>query len=349
MKTMGFFFGVIALVLVALGAPQAEAACVKTPGYFGTQCFTLYAGQDINAGTVCVNVTNNSLNVTYTTTGGWELTEAHLWAGRSAAQIPQNKAGNPVPGQFPYNSGNITGQTTYTVSIPLDNLALQFACPTVDATYYLVAHAAVRKPLADGSYQAETGWSEGGRITSKGSWATYSTFTLTCDCSGDVLIEYQTKCETAFAYLPGNSACFLDLGDTFVTDRWGWTNGPLAAGSYTIPLWAGAGQCDTGKGTLVGAVSISYDASGTAKVVFDTNSTDWVMNQAQLYVGNDILPMYSPGKPGSLPEYTVAPGQFPNQQTLSGAKSSSFTITGLSGDVYLVGHADVCHQVPVQP
>ncbi len=347
MKKLGFIFGLIALALVGLSAPQVDAACVKTADYSGIQCFTLYAGQTINAGTVCINVDGTNLKVTYNTTGGWELTEAHLWVGGSVAQIPQNKAGNPVPGQFPCNSGNITGQTTYTVSIPLDSLALQFVCPTADKTFYLAAHAAVRKLLADGSYQTETGWSEGGRITSKGNWATYSTFTLTCDCGGGPPIEYETKCETAFAYLPGNSTCFLDLGDVFVTERWGWTNGPLAPGSYTMQLWAGAAQCDTSKGTLVGTLFLAYDGA-TAKVTFDTSSTDWFMKQSQLYVGSDILPTYTPGKPGSLPEYTVAPGQFPYQQTLADATTSSYTIPGLSGNVYLVGHGDVCHQVPVQ-
>lgn len=67
--------------------------------------------------------------------------------------------------------------------------------------------------------------------------------------------------ETAFAYGGEQLAtCFLDLD--FNSDsksdfnRWGWTNGPLAAGSYSFDIYAGAGQCDLTKGTLVGTLNV---------------------------------------------------------------------------------------------
>jgi len=40
-------------------------------------------------------------------------------------------------------------------------------------------------------------------------------------------------------------------------------------------------------------------------------------------------------------DYTVAPGQYPAQHDLTMATTDSYTITGLSGSVYLVAHAVV--------
>mgnify|MGYP000529442543 CR=1 FL=1 len=54
-----------------------------------TQCTTLFAGQTIDAGSVCVSVDSDNLVVSYATTGGWQLTEAHLWVGDDLANMPR--------------------------------------------------------------------------------------------------------------------------------------------------------------------------------------------------------------------------------------------------------------------
>lgn len=154
--------------------------------------------------------------------------------------------------------------------------------------------------------------------------------------SGDILIKSAKNCfpftlnftpncgtqgtgtETAYAFGGSNATCFRDLGFS----RWGWTNGAYSEGDYTLDLYAGAGLCDLSKGTLVGTVTLSYH-SGTAIVNYNVNAP-YTLVDTHLYVGNTNL-------------YTgaVAPGLSPYQG------GSSFTITGLSGSIYMIAHAVV--------
>ena len=182
--------------------------------------------------------------------------------------------------------------------------------------------------------QTETGWSEGSDITSKGSWATFSTFALSCYAEQQPKQEGVAQCETAFArYEPANTS-FLDLG----FQRWGWTNGPVGPGYYTMDLYAGAGQSDISKGTLVGTLTVGYDGV-LANVTYNTTG-GWWMNETQLYVGNNRLPLFKQGK--NLVE-TVAPGQYPFLHgTVDGATEDGYTVSA-GGDVYVVAHAVTCH------
>jgi hypothetical protein len=319
---------ILALAAALMMAPAGAQCVVDTDGLEdGMLSVPLLAGQTIPAGTVDVSLADGKLVVTYTTSGGWELTEAHLWVGANLADLPQTRKGNPIPGQFPYKSGDITGATTWTFEVPL--AALSFECPRENAAFFVAAHAALRKVRADGSYQTETGWGDGERIVDKGNWATVFQVTLSCDCD-DPGPQYGS--ETAFAYSPVYGTCFLNL-TIIEANRWGWTIGPLAAGSYEFPIYAAAGQCDLSKGTLVGSLLVTYNGS-TANVTF-VMDPPYSMNVAHLYVGSEILPR----DPGG--DYTVAPGQYPkNSGDITGADSYSFEVTGLSGPIYVVAHTE---------
>src|SRR5262249_22599819 len=96
-------------------------------------------------------------------------------------------------------------------------------------------------------------------------------------------------------------------------------------------LWAGAGQCDTSKGTLVGHVVIVYSGS-TVTVTYNMIAPN-VITEAHAYVGNAILP-----KKNGV--FTVAPGQYPKGATFSpGVSTTTFTFTGVSGTIFVVAHA----------
>jgi len=324
----------------------AHAECVKTEDGTGVHTEILYAGQTIEAGTVTMEVVGSDLTITYDTYGGWELQETHVWVGSDLADMPQTRQGNPKIGNFPYQSGDITGATSYSVSIPL--LQLGFACPSGDIEYFVAAHAAVQLVDANGAViQTETGWSDGDRYVERGMWGTYSTITLTCDC-GTTEPPVAGQCETAFAYSGGTNAIDGDITNSFLDidedgdgagdfNRWGWSNGAVSAGTYTWDIYAGAGQSDITKGTLVGALTVDYDGS-TATVWFDmTDGSPYYMDENHLYVGNEILARDVNG------DYTVAPGQYPTiHDELNGATSDSYIIEGLSGAIYVVAHATVC-------
>lgn len=138
-------------------------------------------------------------------------------------------------------------------------------------------------------------------------------------------------CGTAYAYHADYATCFLDLGFS----SWGWTNGPLTAGYYEFQLWASAAGCDTSKGRLVGWLAVDYDGS-TAVVTYNMYEGNW-MTATQLYVGSERLPRDRKGKE------TVSPGQYPyKHDALDSVMTDSYTVAGLSGDIYIVAHAVTC-------
>ena len=286
----------------------------------GTQCKTLYAGQTIDAGSVCVSVEGQDLVVAYNTTGGWELTQAHLWVGDDLATMPQTKTGNPQIGRFPYASGDITGATSYTFHIPLSSLSAD--ADLCNHTFAVAAHAALRKANGDGGYETQTGWGDGTQINDRGSWATYFTYTISCE-GPPPPPPPAGQCDTAFAF---GSKTFIELGLT--QSRWGWQLGPLAPGSYTSPIYAGAAQNDISKGQLVGQLSIVYD--GATVTVSYQLSGGYTLDATHLYVGTSNVG-------------TISPGQFGNTHDLDAATSDSFSVGGFAGQpVYVVAHAVSC-------
>ncbi len=306
-------------------------------GVPGEYCTTLFAGQTIEAGTVCAEIIDNGdteeLCLTYTTTDGWELIEAHTWVGEDLADMPQTRKGNPVVGNFPYNSGDISGQTTYTVCVDLNQFGNEGgAVDLCGMMLYAAAHAALGKDTdGDGVYdQTETGWGDGDRMVDRGNWATYFTVELACDYN----TSGEETGETAFAFGCDDATCFLDFTDEDGTgfNRWGWFNGPLAAGTYYMDIYAGAGQCDLTKGTLVGLLTVVYDGA-TAVVTYETCGS-YYMDEAHLYVGNEPLARDVNG------EYTVAPGQYPYIDDDIATNSYTFTVPA-TGDIYVVAHAVV--------
>ena len=280
-----------------------------------------------------------NLYVTYTAVDPWWLSETHLHVADSEAGIPQNRKGNPVPGNFQYSrtSEPVLREDTYT--IPKADLSLDD-----NNSVTVAAHAVVVQLDASGNVIAsETGWADGPRFVDRGSWATYFQYQWQqCNTGGG----NGEGTETAFAFGDDPyAACFIgaDFEGDGVDDgfnRWGWSNGTLSAGTYTFEIYAGAGQCDRSKGTLVGTLSIDYDGS-TATVTFDMTETDattgvpYNLVETHLYVGSKPLAIDGNGN------YTVAPGQYPTiHDELANVSSDSYTVT-VSGDIYVVAHATV--------
>lgn len=143
--------------------------------------------------------------------------------------------------------------------------------------------------------------------------------------------------ETAYAFYDvAGTECFLNLPQ-LNANRWGWTNrfDASISGTYTLPIYAGAAQCDVSKGALVGELLVEIADSKVKKVTYVMYGSH-VLYEAHLYIGEDILPMDN----GS---YTVAPGQY----TYKGEgldELSSFEFPDdilLNGEFYLIAHCVV--------
>ena len=312
------------------GFDAAALAFADGDGQVGQYTAILYAGQTIEAGAVTVTADDDDLIFTYSTIDGWELTEVHLALGTSYSDIPQNRQGNPMIGHFPYKESFSEGVTEVEIRVSLEDFGGEEAL--YGQRLYIAAHAVVQKELADGSIQKETGWGAGERMTSRGSWATFFSFVLVQADEDDGVV---LGSETAFAY-GGEYAIVFDDVEGFSSPRWGWTNGPLTAGSYTFAIYAGAGQSDITRGTLVGELLVDYDGS-TAEITYSMFS-GFFLAETHLHVGPEPLARNNG-------EYTVAPGQYSyKNEGLDNAGSDSYVVSGLNGEIYVVAHAVVLGQ-----
>jgi len=121
--------------------------------------------------------------------------------------------------------------------------------------------------------------------------------------------------------------CFSEFG----FNEWGWTNGALPeADGFTskYELFTRAIGCEIANATKVGEMFVThFGGTSTAKI---TLASGYTMSESRLYMGNDVLP-----KAGG--NYTVDPADLPLVHSLSSAVTDTFTVTGLTGSIYIIG------------
>lgn len=349
------------------GLPLLGGGCgseeVEDAGAFGHErlveisdevtCVPLLAGKDIDAGTVCSSIDNTVdtaatcgagstgvMNVTYQTTGGWQLVRARMAVGTGLEEIPTNRKGKARLHEFPYDSGSITGATTHTFAVPLCQLGLDGALDACDPVLaHLSNEAELRKPTGKpGKFQQKKAWGDGELLGRRWRHGKYYTMGLEC-VSDDPPPPPLEGCETAFAHGPA-ATCFLgaDLDGDGVDDgfaNWGWTNGPIAPGTSTSwPVYAAAGGCDPSRGEIVGNLGVTYTGE-SAVLTFERVGTV-LLDEEQIHIGSEALPRDAAG------ELSINLSDFDVVADHAGATTSAHTVTGLSGDIYVSYHAIAC-------
>ena len=283
-------FTILLLVAIAcLFCSQATAQTVEVVD--GEYCTDLIAGQNIDIGDVCVTADNEFITVVYQIDlADWWFRETHLWVGDDLADMPATSNGSPKIGNFPYGDSDLDTKG-WAVQIPLASLGLTVEQICLeDQALLFAAHAAVVKVVDGAEVQGETAWGEGPQINEGGSWAMYSGFTLTCNDGPD---GPGGDCETAWAF--GDYTFSRYLG----TSRWGWFTSIAVDGGkwHVFPIYAGAGQNDIGKGTLVGYLEIQYckyDSHGLIAVA--TMFPEYEMIEAHFQASHDKPTTAAPGQ-----------------------------------------------------
>lgn len=164
--------GILLAVVIAVGLPTLALAddypCA-------TDEAVLYAGQDLEVGTVSVVEDAGDLVVTYRLNDnaiaeGWLIMETHLAVEGSLSAIPQTKKSNPIPGHFENGDCFDVGVTEASYSFSLDTFE------DFDALF-IAAHAVVERQEGE-TVISETAWADGCRFTERGNWATYFIYIL---------------------------------------------------------------------------------------------------------------------------------------------------------------------------
>lgn len=138
----------------------------------GEMVHTLWAGKNINIGTVTYGLDENAnFYVTYDcSASGWKIIETHLFAG-DKANMPLNRPGRPRIGRFPYTKLHHPKVTSYTYRIPLTSLP-----PASAPGFVVAAHAVVYHPSSYKCGYNESAWAEGSYTFSDKGWGWYDTY-----------------------------------------------------------------------------------------------------------------------------------------------------------------------------
>jgi hypothetical protein len=239
------------------------------------------------------------------------LRDMALWVGTNPANAPANVA------DFPWKKSVTGGVVTHQFVIALAGLGVNVtaaSCASAPPTVHIAGQ--VTTACATGMISANT------------------SYKLCCFSLPPVVLA---GCETAFAKgshvfttdARANPDGLPSLG--LSRNRWGWAINLTAPGMSSYPIFAGAGLNNTGVGTRVGTLTLSYTGSQvTATYAMAPGAK---MTEAHLYAGDR--------KPA-----TIAPGQFGNTATFSSpATTHSVTVpvSDSNGDgVWLIAHAVVC-------
>ena len=123
---------------------------------------TLWADQDVDVGTLTVEVIGDDLVVTYAITAPWVLGETHLYVGELA---PKKSA----PGRFPYGPDDVAEEGKYVIDLE-----------GFTGTLYIAAQAEVTNPdEIDPDTELpreESVWADGTQIRPGKNWAMYFEF-----------------------------------------------------------------------------------------------------------------------------------------------------------------------------
>lgn len=334
-KTLLFFAGALFLLSCAKNEPveKQSASPAGNEGnlktdlvYCGspvTASFVEY-GQSISYGNFTIGNDATTLQVKYELTNpSWFINRPELFVGTMEQFLAIPGASiNPdgsihlvaSPPNLPIDPGYINGGSTWEYNLDLS---------TLPECFIVVAYARIRDVNGSGAFKD---------VFAKTSFKTSGYYIDYCVQQCPELPPLG-GCETGYAYGNSYATCFLNIPGV-QSNNWGWSNGPIGAGTYSWPMYAGAGQCNISNGTYVGTLTVNYTPP-TAVVTYTTFDA-YVLNATHLHVGNQILPKKNN-------KYTTAPGQFPyKHENLNGVHIDTFTINGLSGNIYVAAHSEVC-------
>ena len=131
----------------------------------------------------------------------------------------------------------------------------------------------------------------------------------------------------------GESECFTDIIEKLPAKKWGWTNKISEGEEFkSIPVYIGASQCEGGHHRH----NIRVKFSGTTIEVDLSDSGAHSLRAAQVYVGEDKLPVTAKGA------YSNSPGGFPVKVNVNDDPVVRFEGLDASKSYYFAVHVNSC-------
>jgi len=306
--------------------PVPELECTTMPNddnvdYCGEpQECTMWAGQNIDAGTVKMGNDEENLYITVHSKDGFQNVSENIkiWVGTDLNDVPTNGGGNPQIGQFPCKATVAQGVETLTFVVKLEDLIPDWSslkedevCSTEKSKLYFAVHADVNVGNGDGS-RGETAWGgcmefEDIIVGNPGSWWTTMEYTAQC-CDEDE--KDGCWCGFGFDYLNPQEECCLSMNFEGV-DYIFWSNeiffkSLMETSNYELPLLANSTDCiplDTDGNLIegvaadrVGLVELNVVENNDGRFIYVTYTIndDLVDYKKQLdfYLGKDQVPEY---------------------------------------------------------
>jgi hypothetical protein len=173
MKNAVNYFITFLLMTSCVNRTITEDAADPWNGYsrylkMGEAIHTLWAGKNINIGTVTYGIDENAnFYATYDcSNSGWSISESHMFAG-DKMDLPLNKPGQPKIGQFPNSEVHNPPVSVYTYRVPLSQLP-----PCENPGFVVASHCVAHSPNG----RTETAWAEGDFKFTDKSWGWFDCY-----------------------------------------------------------------------------------------------------------------------------------------------------------------------------
>jgi len=111
------------------------AALALSTSVSASSAIAIFVGQETFVGNAVVSNTDGTITIEFQINAPWEMVQSHVAVATSLSGIPQ-KNGNPIPGQFEYQSEHSPAVTSYTYTLP--------TAYSVGTPLYIAVHTRMR-------------------------------------------------------------------------------------------------------------------------------------------------------------------------------------------------------------
>jgi len=248
------------------GEPETPDICVKTNTTSTKECHQVFATNDLPAGQVCVEVSEDSehLEVSFEASGNWTLVTTEFWVGDDITTVPSDADGALDSEGFPYFWCNSTGETSHSNIV---DLKWTYLCVDQDEfSLAIVAQLTLSQVDSNGELIEETeliSFASEYELSDVAGWFDVA---IMCECvPTEAVAGNETETEGECSGETMNSQVIAEESTAATLNSFT----PTASRSYAVPT-----DTDTFKMVFVYHELGSYEVDDTLIVIFNDVEID---------------------------------------------------------------------------